>query len=277
MRPSLSVTFLLCLFYLTAIALTLSVNTVDAQRNQSSSSARYKTKCPEAKQVELDQCASRMGFLGNHDFRVPKDANGMRQYCSDLSQAISCIQTYSRDCLAGFTRQLLTSLLKRGKQQYQLMCNTNEYKADFIKKMSCLADDKIEKFHNTMDGSIARFEYIASKAIKSDARLPMLCCSYQIFNRDVEQTLNEICGKPARRQGSINEYVQKLVGGTAGEFFGLICESHRSLDDCKASKKTSAHLDKLEDITKQVRTGKLSPKSKSLIPVLLEILDSAEA
>lgn len=240
-----------------------------------SASSHWRSKCSAERDAEMDVCASKMGFLGDHSFTVPKNATSMNKFCSNLKQSITCIQSYTRDCLNGFTRQLLTSLLRRGKQQYGLICQDESSRSEFSRRMSCLADDKIDKFHDCMDASISRFEYIASDQVEQVAKLQSLCCSYQIFNRDVDATLNNICGKPSERKSSINQYVLRIVGGTAGEFFSLICDGHRSLDDCKASKKTSSVLTKLEETTRLVQQNKLKPKNKSLIPVLLEILDSS--
>lgn len=243
--------------------------------SQISGAERIKTRCSADREYQMDECALKMGFFGDHAFRVPKNSTAMAGFCSTLKDSIGCIQAYSRDCLQGFTKQLLTSLLKRGKQQYSLICRDNESKKDFINKMSCLTDDKIEQFHLNMDASIGRFEFIASDKVKSDARLPSMCCSYQIFNRDLDNSLSRICGKPANRKGSTNEYIQKIVGGTAGEFFGLICDNHRSIEECRASKKTNTVVPRLEDVTTKVIQGKLRTKNKSLIPVLLEILDTS--
>lgn len=240
-----------------------------------SSAARWRSKCSTERDIQMDVCASKMGFLGDHSFVVPKNTTSMDKFCSDLKQSIGCIQSYTRECLSGFTRQLLTSLLKRGKQQYSSICNDDNSRNEFIRRMSCMADTKIEQFHGCMDASIGRFEYIASDKVQQVAKLPALCCSYQVFTRDVDASLDNICGKPVDRKTSINQYVLRIVGGTAGEFFSLICEGHRSLDDCKASRKTNSVLAKLEDTTKMVNEHKLKPKNKSLIPVLLEILDSS--
>lgn len=214
-----------------------------------------------------------MGFLGDHSFFVPKNVTAMGPFCQNLKDSIGCIQAYSRDCLQGFTRQLLASLLKRGKQQHGLICQDESSKLDFMDKMSCLTDDKIGQFHACMDGSIARFEFIRDR-VRPERRLPSICCSYQIFYRDVDDTLDRVC----RRAGAgdaANKFIHKIVGMTAGEFMSLVCDGHRSLDECRASDKTKDSLRQLEQVTKQVKQGKLAPKSKSLIPVLLDILDNS--
>lgn len=251
--------------------ITTSLLIIVILNNQSTTQAR-KSKCSAERDRQMDTCAAKMGFLGDHSFVVPKDLNGMGKFCAELKDSIGCIQSYSRECLQGFTRQLLSGLLRRGKQQYNSICDSNNTKRQFMKRMSCLTDDKIQTFHSTMDASIARFEFISSK-VKSDLRLPALCCSFQIFSRDTETTLDKLCGKPVDRKTSTQEFVQKIVGGTTGEFLGLICENLRSIDECKVSVKTSQSMMELEDVTSSVASGKLRPKNKSLIPVLIEVLD----
>lgn len=234
-----------------------------------------KSRCPAEREDQMDQCASKIGFLGDHSFVVPKNVTAMEEYCGHLKDSIGCLQAYSRDCLQGFSKQLFTSLLRRGKQQYSLMCRDDQARKDFINKMSCLVDEKIGQFHSIMDASISRFEYIASDNVRSDSRLVSMCCSYHIFLRDVGNSLDKICGKPAQRRGSINEFIYKIVSGTAGEFFGLICDNHNSLDECRTSKKTNQVVGKLEEVTAKVYQGRISPKGKSLIPVMLRILNDS--
>lgn len=251
--------------------ITLAQSTLIKQIN----GQRSKSKCSSDRDLQFDVCSSRISFLGDRSFKVPKNDTSMSTFCSDLKSNLACIQTYTRDCLQGLTRQLLTGILRRGRQQYSSMCNDLASKSNFVSKMSCLTDEKIGSFHGLMEASVARFEYVASK-VKPDSRLPAICCSYQIFNRDVDSTLDQICGKPSNVRGSTKEFIQRIVGGTAGEFFALICENHRSLEECKASQKTQLVVPKLEEITIKVNEGKLLPKNKSLVPVLLEILDSSE-
>lgn len=241
--------------------------------------AAREPKCPASRTAEMDACAARMGFLGDHAFVVPKNATAMSSFCDQLKESIACLQKYTRDCLSGFTRQLMTSLMKRGKNQYTAICAADDNRQEFMRKMACLSDDKIHEFHTCMDASIVRFEHIASSRVRTDQKLPSLCCSYQIFNRDLDNVLDKLCGKPSGsnikpKTTSSKEYVQRIVGGTAGEFFALICEGHKSMGECRASSKTKQTLPKMEDLTSKTNAGKLAPTNKSLIPVLLTILDS---
>lgn len=229
-----------------------------------------KSKCPSSRELEMDKCAASMGFLGDHSFVVPKNESAMSAFCSKLKDSIGCIQSYSRDCLQGLTKQILTGLLKRGKHQYQSICQTETARNEFRTKLGCMSDDKIGQFHECMDASIARFEFIRDQ-VRPDHKLPALCCSYQLFFVDTVETLNSICGAA----NEAIEFVLKLVTGTTGEFLQLVCEGHRSMDDCKRSDKTKEPLRKLDQVTKLAKIGKLEPRAKSLIPPLLEILDAS--
>lgn len=229
-----------------------------------------RAKCPASRQLEMDACASRLGFLGDHSFVVPKNLSAMDAFCGQLKEPIGCLQSYSRDCLQGFTRQILTSLMRRGKQQHSAICQSDAARAEFVAKMACLADDKIQQLNSCLDASVARFEFIRDQ-VRAEGRLPGLCCSYQIFSADSGQTLERLCG----RTSEARRFVQKLVTGTTGELFQLICEGHRSMDECRASDKSRDTLARLEQVTKQAKAGKLKPRSKSLIPPLLDILDSS--
>lgn len=232
-------------------------------------------KCAPERELQMDACAVKLGFLGDRSFVVPKNLTAAAQFCSELKNAIQCVQSYSRDCLSGFTRQLLTSLLKRGKQQHSFVCHDERAQLNMMRKMACITDAQIGQLHACMDGSVARFDYINSNKVSADNKLQSLCCSYHIFNREVESTLDRICTKPVQRSGSTHEFVERVVSGTAGEFMGLICDQFRSMDECRNSRKTANQLAKMEEITKLVNEGKLRSKNKSLVPVLLEILDSS--
>lgn len=240
--------------------------------------AQWRSKCSQARDQQMDLCASRMGFLGDHSFKVPKNVSAAGPFCDDLKNNIACLQSYMRDCVQGFTKQILTGILKRGKQQHSSLCRDDASKRDFINKMSCLTDDKIGQFYLTMDASVARFEYIRS-GLKQEHRLPGLCCSYQLFNEDVDETLARLCPANSRATSSsnkIDEFIHKIAGGTAGEFYRLICDGLSSLEECRASNKTRDALKKFQLITRQVKEGKTKPKAKSLIPVLLDILDNSD-
>lgn len=262
----------------------LIVAIVDVVRPANSARGPNK-QCPEVKARQMDACASKMGFFGDRSFTVPKNQSAALKFCQQLKESIACIQAYARDCLQGFSRQLMTSLLRRGKQQHNLICSDARSRDDFRNKMSCIADDKINQLHDTMDASIVRYEHIASgRGVEPDSRLSGVCCSYQIFNEDIDATLDRICGKRSPANNNSNnssttttthELVHKVVGGTAGEFFGLICDGHRSMAECRASSKTGAYMGKLEELTRQVKLGKVRPQHMSLVPVLLEILESS--
>uniref|UniRef100_A0A6G1SBB0 Uncharacterized protein n=1 Tax=Aceria tosichella TaxID=561515 RepID=A0A6G1SBB0_9ACAR len=232
-----------------------------------------KSKCPQARELQLDDHAARLGFLGDHSFRVPQNLTRMGAFCGQLKESVGGIQSYARDCLQGFTRQILTTIMKRGKQQQSSICQSDSSKQDFMQRFSCLRGERIAAFHGCMDASVARYEFIA-KEVPTENKLPSLCCSYQIFYQDMDDTLAQLCGN-GRKDSETSKFVQKFVTGTTGEFLRLVCDDHRSMDDCRSSKKTSESLKQLQEITKKVKQGKLAPQGKSLIPPLLEILDAS--
>lgn len=233
-----------------------------------------KSKCTPTRDQEMDTCAAHMGFLGDHQFQVPQNASSMEAFCSQLKDSIACLQAYSRDCLQGFSKQILGGLLKRGKQQYQSFCGSEKSRLDFRQQMSCLnAPDKMQQFHSCMDASIVRFEFIRSKEVASDNRLSTLCCSYQVYFADITSTLDRLCGSA---NNSAKSFVQKITSGTTNDFLHLICDNHRTMEECRASDKTSQVVDKLEQLTRAAKLGQIKPKSKSLIPPLLDILDNSQ-
>lgn len=249
---------------ITPILLTVSFSLAEAGPNR-------KSNCPAEREAQMDLCAASLVFIGDHSFRTPKNSNDSERFCSKSKSTISCIQSYSRECLQGFTKQIVTTLMKRGKQQSSSLCS-QEGRRTFRKKLSCVTDDKIEQLHRLGDATIVRFEYISSK-VKHDDKLPSVCCSTLIFNRDLEITLNNICGQSTT---STHDYIRKLVSETTSETLNLICENFRSFEDCRKSSKTSGVLKILEEESRKVAEGKLKPKSKSILPVLLQILDSSE-
>lgn len=232
-----------------------------------------KSRCPPARELQLDEHAAHLGFLGDHSFRVPQNLTRMAPFCAQLKDSVAGIQGYARDCLQGFTRQILTTLMKRGKQQQSSICQSDASKTDFMQRMSCLKGERVNDFHRCMDASVTRFEYIA-KEVPSENKLPALCCSYQVFFVDMEETLAQICGN-GRTGSEASKFVQKFVTGTTGEFLRLVCDDHRSMEDCRTSPKTRDILKQLQDLTKRVKQGKLAPRGKSLIPPLLDILDAS--
>lgn len=231
-------------------------------------------RCSAEREREMDSCAAKLNFLGDHSFKVPKDNNSMEAFCSSTKDALNCLQGYSKDCLIGFTRQLFFSMMKKAKQQVNGICGTGDARKVFMTKMSCITDNKMKQFYYKLDASIARFEYIDEK-VRQDSKIPVLCCSYLIFVRDIESTIGNVCGKPNGKPNSSFDYINKLAVEAASEFSTMMCDTYRSFDDCKRSDKTSSSLDKLEEVSKKVEAGKLAPKAKSLLPILLDILDSS--
>ena len=224
-------------------------------------------KCGPARIAELDNAAARMGFLGDHSFRVPKTGPTMEKFCAQLNSSISAMQSFSRECLQGLTKQVITSLLKRGKHQNNAICHTQAARDEFVNKMSCLSDEKIMNFHPLMDSSTARMEFIRG-SVKGEQSLPALCCSYQLFFAEAHEVIGRLCGSNA-------DYGENLIVDTVSDFLQLVCDSHSSLEQCRTSNKSKETLKKLENVTKLAKAGKIKNKTKSLVPPLIEILDSA--
>lgn len=146
-----------------------------------------------------------------------------------------------------------------------------------MQKMACLVDDKIDQFHRCMDGSVARYEYIASKYVQQDDKIVSICCSGQIFQRELQDTVGRICHETPDSNGIENTngtsvYLHQVVSSTMGSFTNLVCDGYQSYQDCKKSPRMTQVLPKLEEVTNQIRQNKLQPKAKSLISVLLVIL-----
>lgn len=238
------------------------------------------SKCPAERDQEMDVCAAKLGFLGDHAFKAPTDLNDTVAYCSNLKASLACLQSYARDCLQGITKQVMVSILRRGRQQHSQLCQTDEHKREFIRKMTCLRGSNIDQYHSRMDGSIARFEFILEK-VPTDSKFVSLCCSYLIFDRDLSETLNRICpvpAKPAAASGpksdreASREFISKVVSSSAGEYYAMFCDSYQSLDECRNSPKTAGPLKGLEETTTKAYQGKVRPKSKSLVPIMLAII-----
>lgn len=232
------------------------------------------SRCSIQRDAQMDTCAAKMSFLGDHSFRIPKDLKAMGPFCNDLKESIPCIQSYLKECVStSLPRQIVGGVLKRSRNQASLICSTESGKRNFMQKMDCLKPiDSISKFHNFMDASVARFEFIATQEVGSDDKLIALCCSYAIFQRELDITMARACGKD---DNTTREFIRKVASVAVGEFYQVICEGFRTVDECRASDKTSKIIDRLEQVTTSVKENRKRPNSKSLVPVLLQILNAA--
>lgn len=234
------------------------------------------SRCSAQRDAQLEMCANKMSFLGDHSFTIPKDLNEMKPFCKNLKDSIPCIQNYLKDCVqASFTKQVVGGVLRRARHQSSLVCSTDSGKRDFMDRMNCLTStESIAKFHTFMDTGVARFEHIATDQVSADEKLMGLCCSYAIFQRELDSTMAQACRAGDR---SSRDFIRKIATASVGEFYTLICEGLRTVDDCRESEKTRKLMQRLEDITANVKAKRLRPTSKSLVPVLLPILSAATA
>lgn len=229
-------------------------------------------KCNEARHTEMDKCASNLGFLGDRSFIMPKNVTQMNNFCGTLTKSLKCIQTYARECLSSFPRQVLLTVTRNGRKQYNQLCATDSSKQEFMEKLTCLEPDNLEQLHQCMDGSIARFEYVANK-VEADNRISAICCSYQIFKRDIQETVEKTCSK-FKNVNQTAHYLHEIISTTTGELIDLVCGSYKTFEECKAKPKMANLVSTFTDITMKTKRKQIKPQAKSLISLFVGILNS---
>lgn len=259
------------------------IQLVSAQQTQSSSPAPSASsestsdggvvkKCPVERDVEMDKCASSLGFLGDRTFVMPKNVSQMNSFCGTLTKSLKCIQNYARECLSSFPRQVLLTVTRNGRKQYNQLCANDQTKQEFMDKLTCLAPENLEQLHQCMDGSIARFEYVANR-VEADNRISAICCSYQIFRRDIQETVEKSCSTyPNVNQTA--HYLHEIISTTTGELIELVCGSYKTFEECKAKPKMANLVTTFTDITVRIKKKQIKPKAKSLISLFVNILNS---
>lgn len=229
-------------------------------------------KCDQERHIEMDRCASNLGFLGDRGFVMPKNVTQMNGFCVTLTKSLKCIQNYARECLSAFPRQVLLTVTRNGRKQYNQLCANDETKREFIERLTCLAPENLEQLHLCMDGSIARFEYVANR-VESDNRISAICCSYQIFQRDIQETVEKACGAFSNVNQTAT-YLHEIISTTTGELIDLVCGSYKSFEDCKAKPKMANLVSTFTEITTKTKEKLIQPKAKSLISLFVSILNS---
>lgn len=229
-------------------------------------------KCGEERHAEMDRCASSLGFLGDRTFVMPRNVTKMNGFCSTLTKSLRCIQNYARECLSSFPRQVLLTVTRNGRKQYNQLCANDQSKQEFMDKLSCLAPENLEQLHQCMDGSIARFEYVANR-VEADNRISAICCSYQIFRRDIQETVEKTCNAYANVNQTAH-YLHEIISTTTGELIDLVCGSYKSFEECKAKPKMANLVTTFTDITIKTKQRQIKPKAKSLISLFVNILNS---
>lgn len=229
-------------------------------------------KCNEDRHIEMDRCASSLGFLGDRSFVMPKNVSQMSGFCGTLTKSLKCIQNYARECLSSFPRQVLLTVTRNGRKQYNQLCANDNSKQEFIDKLTCLAPENLEQLHQCMDGSIARFEYVANR-VEADNRISAICCSYQIFKRDIQETVEKTCTSyPNVNQTA--HYLHEIISTTTGELIDLVCGSYKTFEECKAKPKMAELVSTFTEITTKTKKKQIKPRAKSLISLFVGILNS---
>lgn len=229
-------------------------------------------KCNNERHVEMDRCASNLGFLGDRTFIMPRNVSQMNGFCSTLTKSLKCIQNYARECLSSFPRQVLLTVTRNGRKQYNQLCANDQTKQEFMDKLACLAPENLEQLHQCMDGSIARFEYVANR-VEADNRISAICCSYQIFRRDIQETVEKTCSSyPNVNQTA--HYLHEIISTTTGELIDLVCGSYKTFEECKAKPKMANLVSTFTEITIKTKKRQIKPRAKSLISLFVSILNS---
>lgn len=229
-------------------------------------------KCNNERHVEMDRCASNLGFLGDRTFIMPRNVSQMNGFCNTLTKSLKCIQNYARECLSSFPRQVLLTVTRNGRKQYNQLCANDQTKQEFMDNLACLAPENLEQLHQCMDGSIARFEYVANR-VEADNRISAICCSYQIFRRDIQETVEKTCSSyPNVNQTA--HYLHEIISTTTGELIDLVCGSYKTFEECKAKPKMANLVSTFTEITIKTKKRQIKPRAKSLISLFVSILNS---
>lgn len=283
-RQRLSSLWTVCLAVLLVIAFTCDTSNGLQRASQTSNNANQNSQnaadsdagrpaknCSNERHIEMDKCASSLGFLGDRTFVMPKNVSQMNGFCTTLTKSLRCIQNYARECLSSFPRQVLLTVTRNGRKQYSQLCENDATKQEFIEKLACLEAENLEQLHQCMDGSIARFEYVANQ-VESDNRISAICCSYQIFRRDIQDTMEKTCSGPKVNQTA--QYLHEIISTTTGELIELVCGSYKSFEDCKAKPKMANLVSTFTEITLKTKKKQIKPKARSLISLFVNILNS---
>jgi len=260
---------------LAVLLITLNCDIYRAQQfssNSTDSENQQAKQCNEERHIEMDRCASSLGFLGDRTFSMPKNVSQMNGFCGTLTKSLKCIQNYARECLNSFPRQVLLTVTRNGRKQHNQLCANDRTKQEFMDKLTCLAPENLEQLHQCMDGSIARFEYVANR-VEADNRISAICCSYQIFRRDIQETVEKSCINYPNVNQTAN-YLHEIISTTTGELIDLVCGAYKTFEDCKAKPKMANLVSTFTDITIKTKKRQIKPRAKSLISLFVSILNS---
>lgn len=247
-------------------------STISLPSNSDEGSKEGVKKCADERHIEMDKCASNLGFLGDRSFVMPRNVSQMNNFCGTLTKSLKCIQSYARECLSSFPRQVLLTVTRNGRKQYNQLCANDANKQEFMDKLTCLAPENLEQLHQCMDGSIARFEYVANR-VEADNRISAICCSYQIFKRDIQETVEKTC-QAYQNVNQTAHYLHEIISTTTGELIDLVCGSYKTFEECKAKPKMANLVSTFTEITMKTKRKQIKPKAKSLISLFVSILNS---
>ncbi|XP_053203937.1 uncharacterized protein LOC128388551 [Panonychus citri] len=207
--------------------------------------------------IKADKCASDVFVFGHSNITLPENLQQVETHCKSRFQALRCVQSYIRDCLTLFPKQVVSLLIKGAANNAKQQCKID--RQEFVERSKCYRKNR-EGLGQCMKKLINEL----SQAEKQSDKVPLTCCvlkSYRDCSIKILQSDSEQC-KP-----DDTKYFMKMVEGNAADVFELVCRNNRKIERPKDAKGDTICLPQ----ERQAKSIDNEKGSLSLLPSYIKI------
>lgn len=75
-------------------------------------------------QIRSDECLKEALFIGQDQADIPKEEEGMDEYCAIKKENFNCIKEFGSRCLKNVPRQIYMTIIKNVRKMFKEFCDT---------------------------------------------------------------------------------------------------------------------------------------------------------
>lgn len=164
-----------------------------------------------------------------------------------------CVKEYTQNCMSKTAKQSISVLLYSISKTNKGYCSGKKRKEALLDLSKCCSANK-SKLDEFMDIMTREFHGIRNYR-ESKLRIPLACCSYFKFKRNVIDLVQQKCSNQATE-------MEGLIDGYAHDILNLVCGDY------------SEDSDKCKTIESKTPKWKKPLESKNFVLPLADIFDS---
>ncbi|KAI1288362.1 hypothetical protein HDE_09384 [Halotydeus destructor] len=174
----------------------------------------------------IDSCARAIMFYGDEGTYSAKNEAEMKDYCTEVKTAIKCANEWSRKCLKGVRRQLMSLMLSGPAKNIKERCEPKGTRW-YLNSYSCVTETRSD-IDTCMDTLKTDFLSIKRNGDLNDW-LPTACCFFSKFMSCFDQNIKSYCDEDSTK------YLHWCRDHYIGDMVDLICPRESDHQSAKCS------------------------------------------